>query len=157
MKFLKGAAVIFCLANSASVVFAKAYGTAGCGLGSLVFHDQAGMIQIVASTFNSTGVQTFGISSGTSNCTDDGAVASGREVPLFIEVNRVALAKDAARGQGETLAGLAQLMGCQEQALGQAMKSNYDNIFVKTGMQATAIRTGIEAMVQKNHTQACGV
>ena len=134
--------------------FANHYGEAGCGLGSVVMGKDGN--QILAATTNETGMQSFGISSGTSNCVDEGTVKAGREVPLFIEVNRVALAKDAARGQGETLAGLAQLMGCQEQAFGQAMKSNYDNIFVKTGMQPTAIRTGIEAMVQKNHVQACG-
>ncbi len=134
--------------------FARNYGEGGCGLGSVVMGKDGN--QILAVTTNETGMQSFAITSGTSNCTDDGAVASGREVPLFIEVNRVALAKDAARGQGETLAGLAQLMGCQTETLGQAMKSNYDSIFVKTDMQPTAIRTGIENMVQKNHAKTCG-
>ncbi len=135
--------------------FAGNYGEAGCGLGSVVMGKDGN--QVLASTTNDTsGTQTFGISSGTSNCVDGGTVAINREVPMFIEVNRIALAKDSARGQGETLAGLAQLMGCQEHAFGHAMKANYDAIFVKTSMQPTAIRTGIENMVQKNHTQACG-
>jgi hypothetical protein len=113
--------------------------------------------QVLAATTNgSSYTQMFGITSGTSNCTDGGTVRSSYQVPLFIEVNRVALAKDAARGEGETLAGLAQLMGCQAKSFGPALKSNYDAIFVKTGMQPTAIRSGIETMVQKNHSQACG-
>ena len=136
--------------------FARNFGDAGCGLGSVVMGKDGN--QVLAATTNDTSyTQIFGITSGTSNCIDDGAVAAHREVPLFIEVNRVALANDAARGQGETLAGLAQLMGCQEHAFGQAMKSNYDSIFVKTSMQPNAIRSGIENMVQKNHAQACGV
>ncbi|MEN0057326.1 MAG: DUF3015 family protein, partial [Bdellovibrio sp.] len=44
------------------------YGTAGCGLGSLVFGNEKGPVQIVAATLNGTGVQTFGITTGTSNC-----------------------------------------------------------------------------------------
>src|SRR3954469_775685 len=75
------------------------YGLAGCGLGSMVFGDQKGSIQILAATTNSTfGSQTFGITSGTSNCVDSGPGTSGARI--FIEGNREALAKDAARGSG---------------------------------------------------------
>ena len=42
-------------------------GSAGCGLGSLVFTDNEWWMQVLAATVNSTGVQTFGITSGTSN------------------------------------------------------------------------------------------
>ncbi len=45
------------------------YGTAGCGLGSMAFGNQKGAIQILAATTNGLfGTQTFGITSGTSNC-----------------------------------------------------------------------------------------
>ncbi len=44
------------------------YGVAGCGLGSMVFGNQEGGIQVIAATLNGTGIQTFGITSGTSNC-----------------------------------------------------------------------------------------
>src|SRR5512137_902647 len=45
------------------------YGAAGCGLGSMAFNKQPGIFQILAATTNSlTGTQTFGITSGTSNC-----------------------------------------------------------------------------------------
>ncbi|MFN8945903.1 MAG: DUF3015 family protein, partial [Pseudobdellovibrionaceae bacterium] len=47
----------------------QGYGMAGCGLGSVVFGDKPGFIQIFAATLNSIGGnQTFGISLGTSNC-----------------------------------------------------------------------------------------
>jgi hypothetical protein len=131
------------------------YSDAGCGLGSVVMGKDGNQV-LAATTNDSTYTQLFGITSGTSNCVDSGTVASARQVPVYIEVNRIALAKDAARGEGEVLAGLAQLMGCQQAPFGQALKSNYDNIFVKTGMQPSQIRDGIETMVQKNHSQACG-
>ena len=47
------------------------YGMAGCGLGSLLFgNDNTTLMQILAATTNGLfGSQTFGITSGTSNCT----------------------------------------------------------------------------------------
>src|SRR5712691_12711696 len=76
------------------------YGAAGCGLGSLVFGDQKGMIQVLAATTNGTfWSQTFGITTGTSNCGDTAMTIAGTKI--FIEGNREALAKDAARGSGE--------------------------------------------------------
>ncbi|HYG66757.1 MAG TPA: DUF3015 family protein, partial [Anaeromyxobacteraceae bacterium] len=45
------------------------YGAAGCGLGSMAFGNTPGAVQILASTTNGLfGTQTFGITTGTSNC-----------------------------------------------------------------------------------------
>ncbi len=138
-----------------SVSFAKMYGEAGCGLGSIVMGKDGN--QVLGATTNGTsGTQTFGISSGTSNCIDDGAMKSAMAVPAFIEVNKIALAKDAARGEGETLAGLAQLMGCNSKNLGSTLKSNYNKIFVDSHMQPSIIENSINNTVQSNKSAACG-
>ncbi|MCE3010335.1 MAG: DUF3015 domain-containing protein [Proteobacteria bacterium] len=140
-----------------SVAMAKSYGDAGCGLGSVIFGNEKGFSQIFAATTNGTsGNQTFGISSGTSNCVDQGAMKGARAVPVFIEMNKAALAKDAARGQGETIANLANLLGCNSSALGQTLKSQYNNIFVETGMNPQAIEAGINSAISANKAQACG-
>lgn len=137
--------------------FAKPYGDAGCGLGSIVFGDQAGFTQVFAATTNGTSYsQTFGISTGTSNCTDGGSVKGAMAVPAFIEVNKASLAKDAARGEGETLAGLANLLGCNSKNLGSSLKSNYNKIFVETNMEPTAIEARINNTISSNKSQACG-
>ncbi|HEY8553803.1 MAG TPA: DUF3015 family protein [Burkholderiales bacterium] len=49
-----------------------------CGWGSKLFDGQRGVVpQVLAATTNGTfGSQTFGISSGTSGCTQDGVVRS---------------------------------------------------------------------------------
>jgi len=131
----------------------QGYGSAGCGLGSIVMGSDGN--QILAATTNGTsGNQTFGISTGTLNCQQDGIFKSGKEVPAFIEVNKVALANDAARGEGETLAGLANLMGCDSQAMGSTMQKNYNKIFVDTNMQPAAIEANIHEVVSKNNI--CG-
>ncbi len=114
----------------------QGYGVAGCGLGSIVFGPKPGMVQIAAATVNATGVQTFGITTGTSNCD---IPEMGQQAAAFIEVNREVLAKDAARGQGETVAGLASILKCSNPAtLGQGLQSNYEKIFsTKSSYDAT--------------------
>ena len=102
------------------------YGVAGCGLGSMVFGSQEGAMQIVAATLNSTGVQTFGITSGTSNC-GHGLFAKA-EINSFIQSNAVALENDIARGQGETLSTLNNMLGCGASFSGSLQK-NYSDIF----------------------------
>src|SRR5688572_24436401 len=84
---------------------ADGYGTAGCGLGSILFGDKPGIIQVLAATTNGTfGTQTFGITTGTSNCED--TAASAQNTKAFVQANREAVAKDIARGSGETIASL---------------------------------------------------
>ena len=107
----------------------RGYGTAGCGLGSIIFEPGSGFTQVLAATTNASfGTQTFGITSGTSNCTSPRAGTAGARA--FIESNRSALAKDIARGQGETLASLSRLAGCADTArVGQRLQQRFGEIF----------------------------
>lgn len=108
-------------------VSGQGYGMAGCGLGSIVFGDKPGMVQIIAATTNGIyGNQTFAITSGTSNCGESGRTA---QVEQFIDVNKVALEKEVVRGQGETLSSLSNLMGCQNSDFTTQMSKNYSRGF----------------------------
>lgn len=127
-----------------TAVAASGYGDAGCGLGAVIMGPQKGWTQVFAATSNGTsGNQTFGITSGTSNCTSSGAVAVEKQVPHYVEVNRFALAKEAARGGGETVSGLANLIGCDNAVLGKNMQKNYDRLFVETNMEPAKIEQGV--------------
>jgi len=91
---------------------AGAYGTAGCGLGSMLFEPGGGFTQVFAATTNGTFAnQTFGITSGTSNCTMGDATAS-LDQQAFVKINYASLVRDAARGNGEYLSAFATLLGC---------------------------------------------
>jgi hypothetical protein len=90
----------------------------GCGLGKMVWAQPnfTGshhiMQQVLAATTNGTfGSQTFGISFGTSGCTNDGVIASNQKVNVFADVNLDRLRQEMAQGQGEYLASLASLIG----------------------------------------------
>lgn len=145
--------IISALLLVGSLSYARNYGAAGCGLGSVVVGGKDN--QIIAATLNATGYQTSGITSGTSNCTDHGAVKKSAQVTMFLEVNKSSLAKDVARGEGETLAGLANILGCSSDNLGTALKKNYQSIFVDSKMQPQVMESGISNVVNSNRT-TCG-
>lgn len=106
----------------------------GCGVGSMIFKDQSGVApQVLAVTTNgSTGNQTFGITSGTLGCTQDGVVHSNMKTAMFIQDNKDQLARDMSVGSGETLAALSHLLGVQAQdeaAFNRLTKDNVARIF----------------------------
>jgi hypothetical protein len=98
-----------------AVALAQANNIGSCGWGSKVFDGQSGVApQVLAVTTNGTsGNQTFGITSGTSGCTQDGAVRSTWKTAMFIDGNRERLARDMSVGGGEALDSLAHLLGVE--------------------------------------------
>ena len=105
-----------------------------CGWGSKLFDGQrGGAPQVLGATTNGTfGNQTFGITSGTSGCTQDGVVKSTWKTAMFIDGNKEKLARDMSIGNGETLESLAKLMGVSDEhksAFFLATKENFARIF----------------------------
>ncbi len=138
--------VVAVLAMSSSA-FAAKYGSAGCGLGSMIFEgDQTWWKQVLAATTNGTGVQTIGISLGTSNCDSPAPLKVG-QAEAYVEANKVALANDIARGNGETIVGLSKVYGCANSTeFGRALKSNYTMIFPNTAANSKEITHSINTV-----------
>lgn len=116
-----------------SLALAAPYGTAGCGLGSVLFKDEPGGVQIFAATTNGTfGNQTFGITTGTLNCGDPIWAHSSAETKQFVAHNMDALAMDIAAGQGETLDAFAELMqvpAAERAAFAAKLQQNFAQVF----------------------------
>ena len=92
----------------------------GCGLGKLAWADSSqkesiGGQVLMATTNGTFGAQTFGISSGTSGCTNDGKIFASEKVNVFTALNFDNLSQEMAQGQGEHLTSLATLMGIPEE------------------------------------------
>jgi hypothetical protein len=88
----------------------------GCGLGKLAWGDYKTpkniAPQVMMATTNGTfGSQTFGISFGTSGCTNDGKVMAEQSAAVFVASAFDTLSEDMAKGGGEHLTVLATLMG----------------------------------------------
>ena len=150
-------ALALTLTSNASVASAQpsAYGTAGCGLGSMLLGNKPGIMQIFAATTNgSFGSQTFGITFGTSNCTDSaGGVVS---VGAFVETNREVVAKDISRGQGETIATLATLGGCSDQfAVGRSLQRNFGQIFPSSTVTDQQVSSSVISLLRADKSLRC--
>lgn len=134
-------AVVAVTMTSTSVE-AKKYGMAGCGLGSLVISTND-ITQIFAATSNGIyGNQTFGITSGTSNCTADGVVKQDKVQELFITMNYDSLGQEMASGKGEKLESLGNLLGCSSDSLsrfGQVTKENYAKLITEDSTPASVL------------------
>jgi hypothetical protein len=131
------------------------YGSAGCGLGSMLFGAKPGFIQVLAATTNGLfGSQTFGITSGTSNCKDAGGGMPS--TAAFIQTNREAFAKDVSRGSGETINAVAALAGCGDaKAVGARLQASFKTIFPKAGLTDEAVSTSAVAVLKGDQTLAC--
>lgn len=137
-----------------SPVFAAGYGDAGCGLGSMIFGNQKGPIQILAATTNGTaGNQSFGVTSGTSNCDAKGMDTSKLEQEQFIASNFSGLAKDVASGEGEQLTVLAGLVGCpstQQTHFNTVTQQNYDAIFASDAASPAEVLSAVKGVVSRD-------
>lgn len=150
------ALILACVVTlGAAPAFAQAYGDAGCGLGSMVFGGKPGAAQLLAATTNGTfASQTFGITSGTSNC--GGLGAGGDVVRAYVQANREVIAKDAARGNGETIVALAVISGCGDaQAVGARLQSQYATIFPDQSMSTYDVTKNILATLRSDSSLMC--
>lgn len=122
---------------------AIAYDSTGCGLGSMAWRGQSGMLpQILAVTTNGTfGSQTFGITFGTSGCDQNGRITGGTQKMLlsFLENNMEQFAIDAAAGKGETLTTLAGIMNMDEKVVADRAYQNFALLFPDENVDAVDV------------------
>jgi hypothetical protein len=132
------------------------YGPAGCGLGSIIFSPDSGFTQIFAATTNGTsGNQTFGITSGTSNC--DGGGGGSQSAKAFVQTNRAALAKDIARGRGETISALSTLAACQNSSVvGSRLQKKFRTIFSSAKATDEQVSDSVVEVLRSDASLGCG-
>src|SRR5690348_3589675 len=123
-----------------------------CGWGSKLFDGQSGIApQVLGATTNGTfGNQTFGITSGTSGCTQDGAVKSNWKTAMFIDGNKDKLARDMSVGSGEALDSLAHLLGVEAGDRAQfdrVARENLQRIFPSSDAATDEIVAGLRQVL----------
>ena len=113
---LQVVAALVCFSATTALAAPNADTGPGCGLGKLAWADYGHQKNIfpqamMATTNGTFGSNTFGISFGTSGCTNDGKWMAEYKVTMFAEINFENLSQEMAQGHGEHLASLATLMG----------------------------------------------
>ncbi len=132
--FFTALMVLFC---ATPLMAQQAERNTGCGLGTLLWEGKADgsiMSQSLQATTNQTfGNQTFGITSGTLGCDQPQNIAAAERLQEFVAANMDSLARDMAVGQGESIETLAELMSIpatERSAFYASMQQNFDQIFL---------------------------
>ena len=133
-KILMAAAITVLMSSTAFA--ASARNNVGCGLGTLIWESRADnntIFQAFQATTNGTsGTQTFGISSGTSECQTNSKFVQNEKLIHFVQANMDNLAQDIATGKGETLDTFAEMLGvapAQTAAFNARLQANFDRIY----------------------------
>ncbi len=120
----------------------EAHKNTGCGLGTMLFQnnaDNSTILQSLQATTNGTfGTQTFGITSGTSECDQPTQFAKNDRMNEFVVANMDNLAKEIAMGKGETLEAFAELLQVpanERPAFYQKLQANFAKIFTSENVQ----------------------
>ena len=141
---------------------AQANGDAGCGLGNMVFTDNAKLTQSAVATTNQIGSQTLAITTGTCGCASQGLVMREKEIQYFAEANQQDLGREMAQGSGEKLEVLAQLHGCQGDATSQFARmtqQNLSHILPTADTSAVQMVQGLKQQLKQNPevARACSI
>ncbi len=150
-KVLAGMCVVAAVVLLVSPVGAVDPKNTGCGLGSMAFEGQNGLMsQTAAATTNGTfGNQTFGITSGTSNCEQYQTLTMNKELNTFVADNMDSLAKDIAKGEGEyldTMAGLMQMDQTQRPRFYALLQQNFSRIYSSPAVTPADVLAGISGV-----------
>ncbi|KOO06272.1 DUF3015 domain-containing protein [Vibrio hepatarius] len=124
----------------------------GCGLGTMVFDGKSGKVfKVLGATTNGTsGNQTFGITFGTLGCDGSGTINSAQKLALFIDGNMDNLARDIAKGEGETLATLSEVWGINEadkSAFNELAQQNFAEVFKSENVTSQEVFTNLNTLV----------
>jgi hypothetical protein len=128
-----------------TTAFANVNSQTGCGLGSVIIKDDSSavMLALQATTNGTSGNQTFGITSGTLGCEKTKFVMNER-AEEFVASNMDILAKEIARGHGETLDTLAELLEVSDKAtFSAALQANYNSIYTSQKVQMSDVLDNI--------------
>ncbi len=112
--------------------------------------DNSTILQTFQATTNGTyGNQTFGITTGTSDCKQPKNFVSNQQINEFLLANMDNLAKDIAMGKGETLDAFAELMGIpaeQRAEFAARLQASFGRIYTSSDVQMASVMDNIAAV-----------
>lgn len=142
---LKRTLLTVALVAGSSQAMAEAAGGSGCGWGNMLWEGKKGTpIHVLAITTNdSTGSNTFGVSSGTNGCsgasvlTYRGKAWMGADVAFMQEFS-----EDVAKGHGDAMTAVAVNIGIEQQdrqVFAEVMHKNFNAIFTYENITAEEV------------------
>lgn len=131
----------------------------GCGLGTQVWAGQEGLVpKVLGATTNGTfGNQTFGITTGTLGCSQDGVITADARLRMFAGANLDNLARDMAMGQGETLDAFASLVGVADADKAEFFlftKTHFNDLFADDEVTAGQMLASLNELLAQDASLA---
>jgi len=142
-------ALIFAVGLTTSI-YAAGNTNTGCGLGSIIIKNpNSDVMYFSAATTNGTlWNQTFGITSGTSNCDQPKSFVSNDKLNQFVNENMDELAMDISAGQGETLNTVAKLMNVENSEVFAAkLQANFSDIYANDNVTSAQVIDSIASYI----------
>ncbi len=135
----------------------RAHRNVGCGLGTMLWQhnsDDSVLSQTLQVTTNGTcGNQTFGITTGTSECEQPANFAKNDRLNEFVVANMDNLAKDIAKGGGESLETFAELMQIPTEKRAEFyrnLQANFAKVFTSEQVVLANVVDNAVAVASKN-------
>ena len=142
--------VVASLVIAGAAFAGQAANNTGCGLGTTLFKNNADnsvLLQAFQATTNYTlWNQTFGITTGTSECKQPKDFVSNERATEFMVANMDNLAKDIAQGRGPTLDAFAELMGVpadQRAEFAGKLQASFGKIYSSHDVQMAGVMDNI--------------
>ena len=154
-KAFAGAVMAVLVVVMVSPVFAagSAHQNTGYGLGTMLWKgnaDNSSLFQAFQATTNgSFGSQTFGLTTGTSECSQPSAFVKNDRLNEFVVANMDNLAKDIAMGGGETLAAFSELLQIPTEKRSefyQKLQANFAKIFTSENVVLANVVDNVAAV-----------
>lgn len=152
-KLILIAVTVTLVCMMAGVAFASAAGNTGCGLGTLLWGSRADnsvLSQTLQVTTNGIfGNQTFGITTGTLQCSKPASFVSNERTNEFVVANMDNLARDIAAGRGETLDAFAELMQIpveERAAFAGKLQASFGRIFTGQNVAMADVLDNVSAV-----------
>ena len=138
---------------------AHADSSMGCGLGTMIWKKNSIVSALFRATTNhSFSSQLFGITTGTSGCSQHSIVKRDMYPVYYAEANLPELRHEMAMGQGEYLATFAQVLGCSPEAQAEFAlwaKSSYGSLFSSEKTDAKGLLEGMRSFKGSNTAKSC--
>jgi hypothetical protein len=110
----------------------------GCGIGTKFMAGKSGLVShVLASCTNAYTLQSVSLTFNMFGCDGSGKVTADAELRKFAATNLDQLARDMARGEGETLAAFAHLLQVpaeQQGAFGAFTQAHFVDLFPSDGV-----------------------
>jgi hypothetical protein len=129
----------------------------GCGVGTRLMEGRSGLAyHVLASCTNAYTLQSVSLTFNLFGCDSNSKVTADAELRRFAAANIDQLARDAARGEGETISAFAHLLGvpaAQQGAFGVFAQAHFVELFPSDGVTSNQMIDALYDLLEQHRVE----